>query len=89
MPGRPWRNSCSAAFDAANDFRGIGIRELLDDEQQARTVVDDGVADERRMLLDHLGDVAQAQRLSAASATATLASSAGEVMGWTCWIPSR
>ncbi len=60
--GQPLAQLVQCDIDAANDLHGIGIREPLDHEQQARVVVDDGVADERRMLLDHLGHIAQAQR---------------------------
>ena len=48
-------------LDALRDLLGVGARELLDDEQQALGVVDDGVADERLVVLDDVGDVGQPQ----------------------------
>jgi hypothetical protein len=47
-------------LDATRDIEGVRPRELLDDEHQARTVVDDGVPDERLMVLDQIGDIGQA-----------------------------
>ena len=38
--------------DSLGDLQGVGPREFLDDEQQTRTAVDDGVADERLMTFD-------------------------------------
>ena len=46
-PGRPGRSSSSAVLDAACDSSVLRPRQLLDDEQQARAVVDDRVADRR------------------------------------------
>ena len=47
IPGRPGLQLSSACLDAAGHVEGVGPRELLDDEHQARAVVDDGVADQR------------------------------------------
>jgi hypothetical protein len=42
--------------------------ELLDDQQEARvTIGEDGVPDERLMVLDHVGDIAETQRAAARS----------------------
>ena len=47
MPGSPGRSSSSAASTPSRDLERVGPGELLDDEHQARAVVDDGVADQR------------------------------------------
>ena len=49
-------------FDVAGDVERVDVRELLDDEQQPVSVADDAVADERLMVLDDRGDVAERER---------------------------
>ena len=69
----------------------VGAGELLDHEQQAGAVVDDGVADQRLVVLDHVGDVAEAQlagrRRPPRSGPAPGRS--GVAIGRTCRTPSR
>ena len=48
-------------LDAAGDFKRVAPRKLLDDEQQPRMAVDDGIADQRLMVLLDIGDVTQRQ----------------------------
>ena len=47
-------------LDVARHLQRVALGLLLDDQQQARAVVDDAVADRRREALDDVGDVAQA-----------------------------
>ena len=49
-------------LDVAGDLQRVRAELLLDDEQQAGAVVDDGVADRLRKSLDDRRDVANAQR---------------------------
>ena len=49
-------------FDVARDLQRVRAELLLDDQQQAGAVVDDGVADGLRKSLDDGGDVADPQR---------------------------
>ena len=66
MPGRPGRISSMRVLDPSRDIEGVRPRELLDDEHQAGTVVDDGVAHER-LVVDHdVGHVAQEDGLAVA-----------------------
>ena len=51
-------------LDVARHVERVAPRQLLDHEHEARAIVDDGVAGEERRLLDHLGDVADPQRLA-------------------------
>ena len=46
----------------SGDLQRVGPGKLLDDEHQARAVVDDGVADEQRLFPQHVRHVAQADR---------------------------
>ena len=55
-------------LDAARHLERVGAELLLDDQQQAGHVVDDGVADRRRMALDDGGDVAEPNRRADAGA---------------------
>ena len=50
---------CERVLDAAGDLERVGLRELLDHEHQARAVVDDGVADQRLVVLHDRGHVAR------------------------------
>ena len=49
-------------FDVACDLQRIRAELLLDDQQQAGAVVDDGIADRLRESLDDGGDIANPQR---------------------------
>ena len=49
-------------FDVARDLQRIRAELLLDDEQQAWAVVDDGIADRLRKSLDDGGHIANSQR---------------------------
>ena len=58
---------CSrACFDASRDRERVRAELLLDDQHQAGTAVDNGVADRRRKPLDNGGDVADAQHRAVA-----------------------
>ena len=46
-------------LDVARHLQRVALGLLLDDQQQARAVVDDAVADRRREALDDVGDVAE------------------------------
>ena len=59
MPGQAGRELVERLLDAVGDVERVGPRELLDDEHQARAVVDDGVADQRLVVVDDVGDVAE------------------------------
>ena len=48
-------------LDAAGDVERVGPRELLDDEHDARAVVDDGVA-EQRLVVQRRGSATSRQR---------------------------
>ena len=90
MPGRPGRISSMRRLDALGHLERVAPGELLDDQHQARAVVDDGVADQRLVVLDHVGHVAEAQRLAVrARSTTTSARSSGVTIGRTCRTPSR
>ena len=72
-------------LDPAGHLERVGPAELLDDEQQPRAVVDDGVADQRLGVHDAPAHVAEAQRLAVrARRRATSASSSGSTIGRTC-----
>ena len=59
-PGKAGPQLVERLLDAVRDLERVRARELLDDEQQARVaVVDDRVADQRLVVLDHVGDVAE------------------------------
>ena len=58
-PARPGRIASSAFFDAARDVDRVGPREFFDDQHEAGLVVDDRVADERLMVFDDVGHVAE------------------------------
>ena len=53
-------------LDVARHLQGICAQLFLDDEEQPRTVIDDGVSDRRRRAFDNGGHVADAQRGSVA-----------------------
>ena len=63
---RPGLSASSAASTLRVTSSVLPQRLLLDDQQQAGPVVDDRVADGRRMTFDDFGDVAQAQRRAVA-----------------------
>ena len=62
--GRPGRIASMRFFNARGDVQRVAPGEFLDDQQQARTVVDDAVADHGLMADDHVGDVLQLNRLA-------------------------
>ena len=72
-------------LDAAGDRERVRALQLLDDEQQARAVVDDRVADERLRPVGDAGHVAQPQRGPPRRASGTCARS----LGWTMGRPVR
>ncbi len=55
-------------FDLVRDIERVAPGLLLDDQQQARAVVDDRVADRGGKALDDLGHVAEPERRPAAKA---------------------
>ena len=57
IPGGPVR--ARSLVEAGGHVLRIGPRQLLDDQEEAGTVVDDAVAHERRSVDDHVGDVLQ------------------------------
>ena len=59
IPVRPGRQIVERRLDALRDVQRVRPRELLDDEQQARPVVDDRVADERLVAVDQSRHVAE------------------------------
>ena len=52
MPGRPGRISSIASSMPLRDLHRVGAAELLDDQHQARAVVDDALAPDRLVVLD-------------------------------------
>jgi hypothetical protein len=60
-PGEAGLHRGERLLDVPADLEGIGIRELLDDEDEPRRIVDHGVADERLVVLHDRGDVAEHQ----------------------------
>ena len=50
-------------LDRTGHRKGVRFRELLDHEQQAVAVADDGLSDEGLMAFDHRGDVAEGELL--------------------------
>ncbi len=61
-PRRPGRSVVERLLDAAGHLERVRPRLLLDDQQQARAVVDDRVADRRRVPPRHSADVAERER---------------------------
>ena len=59
MPGQAGRQRGEGVLDARGHLEGVGARELLDDQEQARAVVDDRVADQRLVVLDDRRDVTE------------------------------
>ncbi len=55
---RAQRFECS--LDRPGHFDGVGIGELLDNQHQTGPIVDDSVADQQLVVLNNIGDVAQA-----------------------------
>ena len=51
-------------LDPVGDLQRVGAAELLDDEHDARSVVDDGVADQRAVVDDDLAHVGESQHLT-------------------------
>ena len=49
--------------DPARDLKRVAPRKFLDHQQQAGMAIDDGVADQRLMVLLHLGDIAEREVL--------------------------
>ena len=62
IPGRPGRSAASASSTPCVTSRVLRPGILLDDQHQARPVVDDGIADERLGIFHHVGHITQAQR---------------------------
>ena len=61
-----WPQRVERLIDPAGHMQRVGPWELLDDEQESWTAVDDRVAGERLVILDHPGHVVKAQRLAVA-----------------------
>ena len=61
-PGQTGSHLVDRRLDALGDLERVAPRQLLDDEHQARAVVDDRVADEGLVVVDHLGHVAEHDR---------------------------
>ena len=61
MKARPHR--LERLLDVPGHAKRIGFRELLDDEQEAAPVIDDGVSDEWLVTLDHRRHVSEQQLL--------------------------
>ncbi len=62
--GQPGLELLERLLDTAGHVEGVGPRKLLDDEQQPGSVVDDRVAEQRLVVLDDLGDVAEVDGLA-------------------------
>ncbi len=58
-PARPGFKRVERRVDVARHLQRVAVRLLLDDQQQARAVVDHAVADRRREAFDDVGDVAE------------------------------
>ena len=69
MPLRPGRIASIASSMPRVTATVSAPGNFLDDEQQAIPAPDDGVADERLVILDHGCDVTQAERLVAVART--------------------
>jgi hypothetical protein len=68
-------------LDAPGHLEGVGAGELLDDQQQPGAVAEDGVADERLVVLHHVGHVADPQRLAVGQRLGAVHGHLGEVVG--------
>ena len=67
MPCRPGPQVVERLLDAAGDVQRVRPWELLDDEHDARAVVDDRLADEGLVVLDELDDLGQRDGLAVAA----------------------
>ena len=65
-PGQAGSHLVERRLDPPRHLERISPRELLDDEEQARAVVDHGVASQRLVVDEHLGHVAEHDRLPSA-----------------------
>ena len=83
MPGRPGLHLVDRVLDALRDVERVAPRQLLDDQHEARTVVDDRVADERLVVLLRRSATSPRRRRRAVASlpTATWARSAGVTIG--------
>ena len=73
---------------AAGHFERAGIGPLFDDQEQAGTVVEYRVADQRLVVLDYRGDVAKPQIRPLGEGDPG-PDQAGLVIGEMCWTPMR
>ena len=90
IPGRPGLQRVDHLVHVAGDIERVAPRQLLDDEQQAGTVVDDRVADQRLVVDLDVGHLRRCgTRAPVLLSTVTRARSAGVTIGRTCRIPIR
>jgi hypothetical protein len=57
--GKPGLHVVQRSLEVLGDLQRAGAGELLHDQQEARILADDGIADQRLVVLFHLGNVTQ------------------------------
>ena len=89
IPGRPGLQRIDHLVDVPRDIERVAPRELLHDQQQARAVLDDGVADERLVIDLDVGDLTEAHPSAVLVVDGDPGEVAGVTIGNTCRIPIR